>query len=791
MSTTFPKATILGYPRIGRHRELKKLEEGYWSGKIDRAEFDAETKKLRISTYKHLVSLGLDEDYSIPQSFSFYDQVLDAATTFGIIPQRFSGLLQKNVTEFSTAGDGADRQPESFGERMRRPIESSIDIQGYFTIARGDVTRGVDGLPGEMTKWFDTNYHYIVPEFHADTKVTLTSTTIIDQFLEAKAAGVTVRPQIVGPATLLALSKYDGVTPEQFVHDIVSVYCKLMTQLAQAGAEWIQLDEPALVCETCPLSNSETWEIAKKVYAEFALLSVENDERPNIFVTTPYSGSFNYTDRVSSLPVEAVHFDLVNAADDQEFNALTGKVFVAGVVDGHNIWRTDLEKVALRLAQLPQKAGAESFSVGSSCSLQHVPHTLEDEVKLGDALKSNLSFADEKIEEILVLAGKTDDTRAGAATLDGRDIPEVSERLKGLHDSDFERESIQERKLAQKHKLNLPLLPTTTIGSFPQTVEIRKARAAFKKGELSEAEYDQAMQNEIKSCVELQENLGIDVLVHGEAERNDMVQYFAENFEGFAVTENGWVQSYGSRCTKPSILWGDVWRKKPFTVKWSTYAQSLTDKPMKGMLTGPVTIMAWSFVRSDVTKSEVANQVALALRDEIIDLETAGIGIIQVDEPALRELLPLRKDQQAEYLDWSVSAFKLATSGVRVETQIHTHLCYSEFEVVLPAIVALNADVTSIEAARSKMEIVTGLVQAKYPLGVGPGVYDIHSPRVPTEQEIEELLDFAVSEFERGGLPISDFWVNPDCGLKTRKDAESTPSLKNMVAATLKVRAKL
>lgn len=802
MSSNFPKATILGYPRIGKNRELKKQEEAYWSGKIELPALKEEAKKLRLETYQNLVNLGLNkDDWSIPMSFSYYDQVLDASLTFGIIPKRFEYLRNEAITDFSKGDNNVGvRAVGSFGEKFRRPLGvDELNLNAYFTIARGDKNKGEEGLPGEMTKWFNTNYHYIVPEFHKDTQISLANYEIVRQFEEAKAAGYNVRPVIVGPATLLALGKYEGgLSPRDFDVDLHSAYARLISVLASKGAKWIQFDEPALVSENIDFPTSEIIDIAGKCYHELAKLNPEDGERPYMFVSSPYAGIDELFPLYEKLEVEALHLDLINGGlPSAKPENLVGKTLVAGLVDGHNVWRTDFAQAQATLDRVQQFVGDEAIkiSVSTNTSLQHVPHNLKAETEPWlnqnrPELVSNLSFADEKVEEVVCLANGTQSNRADVLPLN-RENDSVRSSLESIKESDFERESIQERKDAQTRVLNLPLLPTTTIGSFPQTVEIRKARASFRKGEINAAEYEAAMKNEIKKCVELQEKIGLDVLVHGEAERNDMVQYFAENFDGCDVTENGWVQSYGSRCTKPSLIWGDVSRPEPFTVSWSKYAQSLTNKPMKGMLTGPVTILAWSFVRNDQPLGVTANQVALALRDEIEDLEAAGIKVIQVDEPALRELLPLKKAYHQQYLDWSVKSFRLATSSVRPDTQIHTHLCYSEFEVVINAIIGLNADVTSIEAARSKMEIVKGIVGAKYPLAIGPGVYDIHSPRIPDQAEITSLLQFAVGEFEKGNLPLTDLWVNPDCGLKTRKDNESTPSLENMVKATKLVREQL
>lgn len=795
--TRFPKTTILGYPRVGQNRELKKYEEAYWAGKTTIEELENQAKQLRVDTYKKLYNLGLTEEYAIPMYFSYYDQMHDAAAMSGIIPKRFEYLRQITQTNEQNG-----RETGSFGERMRRPEGfDEINLNAYFTIARGDETKGIEGLPGEMTKWFDTNYHYIVPEITEDTRPTVSSWEIVRQFEEALEFGYKVRPVLVGPVTLLALAKYENTDYTKLMYGITAVYAKIISKLASKGAKWVQFDEPAIISQTHSFSREQISEMMTYFYNELTELSVENNERPAIFVTTPFGEVDEHLEQYLALNVEAVHFDMVHHAgvaaginksfDYSKISNTNNKQIVAGLINGRNIWRADISKVTQQYNELVAKFGLESVSVSSSCSLQHVPHTTQDEQKLQSEfpeLLSNLSFADEKITEILNIVGVADDRRSAQVELSQKYILSVTERINSIKDSDFDRESISERKTAQQSALKLPLLPTTTIGSFPQTTHIRQQRALYKKGEITAEQYEEVMRHEIAECVKLQEDLGLDVLVHGEAERNDMVQYFAENFEGFDITENGWVQSYGSRCTKPSILWGDVYRKEAFTVPWISYAASLTDKHMKGMLTGPVTILAWSFVRDDQPRETTANQVALALRDEIEDLEAAGIKIIQVDEPALRELLPLKTAEQKDYLKWSVNSFRLATSSVRVDTQIHTHLCYSEFEVVLSAIIGLNADVTSIEAARSKMEIVSGLVNAAYPLGVGPGVYDIHSPRVPSKEEIYGLLKFAALEFKRGGLPLTDLWVNPDCGLKTRKDEESTPSLKNMCDATHDIR---
>jgi 5-methyltetrahydropteroyltriglutamate--homocysteine methyltransferase len=766
MSTSaFPTGTILGYPRIGRRRELKKAVEAFWAGKISVDELEATAAGLRAATRERLVALGLGStDSSIPEAFSYYDQVLDTAVTVGAIPTRFASLV------------GAD---------------GSVDLAGYFTIARGEG----DNVPAEMTKWFDSNYHYLVPEIGPETAFSLASDRRVREVAEATASGFRTRPVLVGPVTFLLLSKPsegapEGYSPLDRLDDLLPVYAELLAALFAAGAEWVQLDEPGLVSESIEVPRAEVLAATSKAYDLLAAVPA----RPKIFVAAPYGSLDDALPVLGDTPIEAIGLDLVRGALPSSFT--TDKVLVGGVVDGHNIWRGDLAGAWEKLESL--KAASPNVSVSSSTSLFHTPHDVEDEPSLDPRLKTWLAFADQKVAQIATLAAGLDHGKAkiqpeldaATAALDDRHgAPGVRDgavrlRTAELTDKDFHRSAYAGRLLAQDAALNLPPLPTTTIGSFPQTGDIRRERARFAKGEISEGEYVGAMEDEIKRVVELQEEIGLDVLVHGEPERNDMVQYFAENFDGFAVTENGWVQSYGSRCTRPSLLWGDVSRPAPITVGWSTYTQSLTEKPVKGMLTGPVTILAWSFVRDDQPLRETANQVALALRDEIEDLEKAGIKVIQVDEPALRELLPLKKKDQADYLDWSVSAFRLATAGVEDKTQIHTHLCYSEFGVVIDAINGLDADVTSIEAARSKMDVVPDIKRSGFARGIGPGVYDIHSPRVPSVKEVTELLEIALAS-----IPEKQVWVNPDCGLKTRGYAETVQSLKNVLEATRAVRA--
>jgi 5-methyltetrahydropteroyltriglutamate--homocysteine methyltransferase len=772
MTTTvpaFPTGTILGYPRIGRRRELKKAVEAFWAGRIDAAELEAAAAGLRRATRDRLAGLGLGRtDSSIPETFSFYDQVLDAQVAVGAIPTRFQDLVD---------------------------ADGHLDLAGYFTLARG----AGENLPLEMTKWFDSNYHYLVPEIGPGTDFHLASDRIVREFEEAVADGFLTRPVIVGPVTLLLLAKPSDDAPAGFhpldrLDDLLPVYAELIERLAAAGAQWVQLDEPGLVSESIDIPRDLTLGAVAQAYEALSGL----EKRPALFVAAPYGSLDDALPVLAATAVEAVGLDLVRGTVPAGVPGLADVTLVAGVIDGHNIWRGDLAAAFDTLGELATLSG--HIAVSSSTSLQHLPHDVEDETKLGAELTGWLAFADQKIGQVATLArGLTSgrgaiqaDLDAATASLAARRVSPgvrdgaVRDRLDTLTPADFSRGDYDTRLAAQTKALDLPPLPTTTIGSFPQTGEIRRARARLVSGELTADDYRDLMRSEIGRVVQLQEDLGLDVLVHGEPERNDMVQYFAENLDGFSVTENGWVQSYGSRCTRPSILWGDVSRPAPITVDWTSYTQSLTEKPVKGMLTGPVTILAWSFVRDDQPLGDTARQVALALRDEITDLEAAGIQVVQVDEPALRELLPLKKKDHADYLDWSVGSFRLATAGVADQTQIHTHLCYSEFGVVIDAIRNLDADVTSIEAARSKMEVVEDIQTSGFDHGIGPGVYDIHSPRVPGVAEITELLQRALQS-----IPARQVWVNPDCGLKTRGYAETVDSLRNIVAATRAVRATL
>lgn len=763
-TTQFPTATILAYPRIGRQRQLKRALEAYWAGRSSETELLEAASKLRQENLARLVELGLGaSDASLADAPSFYDQVLDATVLLGAIPPRFAG-------------------------------REGLDL--YFALARGDEKVG----PEEMTKWFDTNYHYLVPEIGPDTPLRFADDAVTRKFVQARQWGYVTRPVLVGPLTYLALAKADPATPDfdplSRLDEAVAAYEQALASLHEAGAPWVQLDEPALTSDNLSRPRAELAELAVGVYERLAKAT----NRPQILVTTPYGDASQAVGALAKTGVEAIHVDTLRGSLPKDAD-LSGVTLVVGAVDGRYIWRADLAALRQTLTAA-QALGAAKVTVATSNSLQHVPHdtALEtwDDPTLNENLHAWLAFADQKVQEVVTLARGLDE---GWEAIDGEVAeatrvleqraaapgvvrPEVRSRTAALTDADRAREPYLEREAAQAQRLHLPPLPTTTIGSFPQTTEIRKARAANARGELSDADYQERMREEIAAVIKLQEELGLDVLVHGEAERNDMVQYFAELLDGFAATRNGWVQSYGSRCTRPSILWGDVSRPAAMTVGWSSYAQSLTDKPVKGMLTGPVTIIAWSFPRNDLPLGEIADQIGLALRDEVSDLEAAGIAAIQVDEPALRELLPLDAERHADYLDWSVGSFRLATSCVRPDTQIHTHLCYSEFGQIIDAIKGLDADVTSIEAARSKMEVVPELAEAGFDHGIGPGVWDIHAPRVPSQEELAQLIGLAAD-----AVPVSRLWVNPDCGLKTRGYAETKASLENLVAATRQVRA--
>jgi 5-methyltetrahydropteroyltriglutamate--homocysteine methyltransferase len=693
--------------------------------------------------------------------FSMYDHVLDTAAMVGAVPKRFR-----------SGGNG-------------------VAPATYFAMARG-----ADSVaPLDMKKWFDTNYHYLVPEFESRQAFRLTSTCGIDYFAEALALGIRTRPVLLGPISFLLLgkSKAADIKPLELVERLLPVYEEVIRRYARAGAEWIQIDEPALVLDL-PAKALAAIETA---YGQLADVS----DSVKICLATYFGGLRDNLATTMRLPVAAVHLDVVRAPEQLDQALATAPpqgMLSLGVINGRNIWRADLQKAFALLEKAADRLGPERLLVGPSCSLLHCPIDLDAERGLDAELKGWLAFAKQKLSEIAILTrglnqGRqsiADALEESRAAVEGRrkssriHRPQIAERLAAVDEKMLERNSpFPERRKAQQAALKLPLLPTTTIGSFPQTSEVRKARAALKKGQWTIEQYEEFCRQEIARTVKLQEEIGIDVLVHGECERNDMVEYFGEQLDGFAFTENGWVQSYGTRCVKPPIIYGDVCRPRPMTVRWSQYAQSLTTRPMKGMLTGPITILQWSFVRDDQPRRDTAFQIALAIRDEVADLEAAGIGVIQIDEPAIREGLPLQAGQWAEYLKWAVDAFRLTASGVADRTQIHTHMCYSEFGQIIESIAALDADVISIEAARSDMELLDAFARFKYPAEIGPGVYDIHTPRVP---EVEEIIGRLRKALQR--LRPDQLWVNPDCGLKTRGWPEVQASLRNMVEAAKSVR---
>ncbi|TMQ97839.1 5-methyltetrahydropteroyltriglutamate--homocysteine S-methyltransferase [Actinomadura soli] len=742
--------TILGYPRIGARRELKFATEDFWAGRADAGALARTGAELRADVWTGLRDAGLQ---AIPSNtFSFYDQVLDTSVLVDAVPDRYRHLA------------GFDR---------------------YFAMARGVQ----DVPPLEMTKWFDTNYHYIVPELGPDTRFRLADGSAakpLVEYREAKALGIETRPVLVGPLTYLLLAKPaedapDGFRPLDLLDGLIDVYAEVLERLAGSGAGWVQLDEPALVADR----GEEEIAALARAYSRLGRLT----SRPRLMVAT-YFGTIG-ADALRALAgsrVEAVGLDFVAGPDNLDVLASVGglprKTLVAGVVDGRNVWRADQRRAKATCASL--LGLVDQVVVSTSCSLLHVPIDLDAETSMDPEVRGRLAFARQKVAEVVAVGrALSEDVPAKAeAPAPPADVDhDVRARLDSLGDG-AGRGDRAARFAAQRDELGLPALATTTIGSFPQTPEIRRARADLRAGRVTADAYTRAMRDEIARVIALQEDLGLDVLVHGEPERNDMVQYFAEQLDGYAATEHGWVQSYGSRYVRPPILHSDVARPRPMTVEWATYAQSLTSKPVKGMLTGPVTMLAWSFVRDDQPLADTARQLALALRDEIADLEAAGIRVIQVDEPALRELLPLRGADRPAYMEWAVGAFRLATSGVADTTQIHTHMCYSEFGEIIGAIGALDADVTSVEAARSHMELVADLRAAGYENGIGPGVYDIHSPRVPGADEIEENLRRALRAVDPGRL-----WVNPDCGLKTRAYPETEASLRNLVTAAHRVRA--
>lgn len=766
----------LGFPRIGPRRELKFALESFWAGKITEAELKDLAAGLRAAAWARQKAIGVDV---IPSNdFSFYDQVLDTSVMIGAIPELYRTL-------------GA---PDS--------------LKVYFAMARGTRTDGSDDaacahahgggdVPAlEMTKWFDTNYHYMVPEVGPEQSFALSSAKPVDEFLEAKTLGYHTRPVLLGPVTwlLLAKSKATDFKPLSLLPRLLEVYSEILTRLSEAEADWVQIDEPALVVDL----DDDAREAFRAAYGRFAV------EVPEVKLQlTTYFGSLGGNlDTALALPIAGLHVDLIRAPE--QLDAVLAKaradlILSLGVVDGRNVWKADLRKQIERLK--PIAASRANLLLSPSCSLLHCPIDLALEKQLDPEIAEWLAFSVQKLEELVLLRGglANDHYQVGAELAANTyaiaarrasgltNDPSVRDRLAAIGAADTARDRpFSERASLQRTRLGLPVLPTTTIGSFPQTTEVRRARAAYGRGELGDADYNQFLREETERTIRWQEEIGIDVLVHGEFERNDMVQYFGEQLSGFAFTKNAWVQSYGSRCVRPPIIYGDVSRPKPMTVEWWRYSQSLTDKPVKGMLTGPVTILNWSFVRDDQPRSETCRQIALAIRDEVVDLEAAGAKIIQIDEAALREGLPLRRPDWQAYLDWAVEAFRISASGVRAETQIHTHMCYSEFNDIIAAIGAMDADVISIETARSKLELLGAFSLYAYPNEIGPGVYDIHSPRIPTTEEMERHL------IEAGRrLSTSQLWVNPDCGLKTRKWEDVEPALKNMVAAARAARVGL
>jgi 5-methyltetrahydropteroyltriglutamate--homocysteine methyltransferase len=753
---------ILGYPRIGSKRELKKACEQYWSGKIVLEELLTVGRTICSQNWNLQKEAGID---LIPcNDFSYYDQVLDLSLVLGAIPTRYHEVaLKKNNSE--------------------------LDL--YFAMARGYQKDGLDITAMEMTKWFDTNYHYIVPEFYKNQQFKLTSDKIFNEFAGAKQAGINAKPVIIGLVSYLLLGKEkeEGFDKLDLAHNLLPVYAEIVSKLQTQGAEWIQFDEPFLALDITEKAK-ETYTF---VYAELRRLF----PKLKFIVTTYFEGLKNNLSLAASLPVNVLHIDLVRNPEqlDDVLHAIPENLSVSlGVVDGRNIWKNDYEKSLSFITKAVEKLGSERVFIAPSCSLLHSPCDLDFETNLDPEIKNWLAFAKQKIKEVVTLkelaSGTTDqlilqDLEENKKTVSARKTSplihneDVKLRAASVTEQDSQRKNpFNIRKEEQQKALQLPLFPTTTIGSFPQTAEVRSWRAKFKKGELTAEQYDALLKEETQRTIRWQEDIGIDVLVHGEYERNDMVEYFGEQLKGFIFTKNGWVQSYGSRCVKPPIIFGDVSRPEPMTVYWSQYAQSQTHQWVKGMLTGPVTILQWSFVRDDQPRSETCKQIALAIRDEVQDLEKAGIRIIQIDEPAIREGLPLRQTEWQNYLKWAVEAFKISASGVEDATQIHTHMCYSEFNDIIKNIADMDADVITIECSRSQMELLHAFADFKYPNEIGPGVYDIHSPRVPSKEEMTELLIKAQQV-----IPAKQLWVNPDCGLKTRHWEETEKALIAMVAA--------
>lgn len=755
----------LGFPRIGANRELKKAVEGYWKGALTQDELKKAAKEIRVSNWQAQKAAGIT---AIPSNdFTLYDQILAAISLFGAVPDRFKF-------------DGG-----------------KIDLDLFFAMARGAQKDGVDVTAMEMTKWFDTNYHYIVAEFKKGQTFKLSCDKIFDHYLEAKGLGIETRPVIIGPVTFLLAGKtIDGSNQLDLLPNLLNAYKDLFAKLQEIGVKDVQIDEPFLVTDL-PAGAAEAYKTAFAQIKSFA-------GNIKLHLATYFDTLGNNTQLAFGLGTDSVHVDLVRAPEqfDAVLNAVqNNQTLSLGVVNGRNIWINNFDNSINVAKKAIAQLGKDRVIIAPSCQLLHVPVDLNNETTLDAELKSWLSFAVQKLDELAIIAKAADGQESEVAsalqanqkaiaarkTSPRINNKAVQERVAGINESLMTRKSpFAARKKAQEEHIKLPVLPTTTIGSFPQTQEVRRNRAAFKAGNITADQYNQFIKEETKRTIRFQEEIDIDVLVHGEFERNDMVEYFGEQLEGFTFTKNGWVQSYGSRCVKPPVIFGDVSRPKAMTVEWSTYAQSLTSRIMKGMLTGPITILQWSFVRDDQPRKDTTMQIAFAIRDEVCDLEKAGIKIIQIDEAALREGLPIRKDKWAEYLKWSVEAFRITASGVEDKTQIHTHMCYSEFNNIIAAIADMDADVISVETSRSNMELLQAFINFEYPNDIGPGVYDIHSPRVPSKEEMVNLLDKALEV-----LKPEQIWVNPDCGLKTRDWPETKSALKLMVDAAKEVRAKL
>lgn len=767
------KTHILGYPRIGGQRELKKACEQYWSGKTSLKDLLETGHDIKRHNWQLQKEVGID---LIPSNdFSYYDQVLDMSLTVNAIPERYHEIIQK---------------------------KGNTEHDLYFAMARGYQKDGLDITAMEMTKWFDTNYHYIVPEFKKGQRFSLFSSKILDEFREAKRQGILTKPVIIGPVSYLLLGKekQDGFHRIELIENLVPVYLDILSRLVGEGTEWVQFDEPFLALDLTKADKEALKTFYNTVKKKFPKLK--------ILVATYFDSLRDNLELAVSLPVCALHIDLVRSPGQlaEVLNkAPEGLGISLGIVDGRNIWKNDFESSLTTIRRAAEALGDDRVLIAPSCSLLHSPCDLNlenDEKNLTSEIKEWMAFAKQKVEEIATLkalasgkGGKALQNRlkVNRTAIKSREISEtihdrkVKTRAAALTDVDARRNNpFTVRKELQHEALDLPMYPTTTIGSFPQTKDVRSWRAQYKKGQLTHEQYCRLLKTETERAIHWQEEIGMDVLVHGEFERNDMVEYFGERLNGFVFTKFGWVQSYGSRCVKPPVIYGDVSRPEPITVAWSVYAQGLTKKWVKGMLTGPVTILQWSFVRDDQPRFETCNQIAFAIRDEVRDLETAGIKIVQIDEPAIREGLPLRKADWREYLDWAIQAFRIASSGVRDETQIHTHMCYSEFNDIIEHIADMDADVITIECSRSQMELLDAFAKFKYPNEIGPGVYDIHSPRIPSTQEMVKLLKKA-----RSVIPEKQLWVNPDCGLKTRHWEETQKALEAMVGAAREMRAKV